>query len=115
VLPIPARSGALTRERESRNIDPSMIHEAFPYLTETASGSHPCCVVSVTYDRTSYFHGGDLTNLGISCPTRPLTSNDCVKTVLKPLPFGALELCLSEKQIPQVVVLIRSRQNEESV
>ena len=26
-------------------------------FTETASGSHPCCVVSVTYDRTSSFHG----------------------------------------------------------
>ena|SRR5215475_716407 len=31
--------------------DPFMIHEAFPTLTETASGSHPCCVVSVTYAR----------------------------------------------------------------
>ena len=38
---------------------PFMIHEAFPYLTETASDSHPCCVVSVTYDRPSYFHGGN--------------------------------------------------------
>jgi len=36
-----------------------MIHKTFPYLTETASGSHPCCVVSVTYDRTLYFHGGN--------------------------------------------------------
>ena len=33
-------------------LDPFMIHELFPSLTETASGSHPCCVVSVTYDRT---------------------------------------------------------------
>jgi hypothetical protein len=33
---------------------PFMIHELFPSLTETASGSHPCCVVSVTYDRTSF-------------------------------------------------------------
>ena len=37
---------------------PFMIHELFLSLTETASGSHPCCVVSVTYDRTS-FHGGN--------------------------------------------------------
>ena len=36
-----------------------MIHELFPSLTETASGSHPCCVVSVTYDQTSYFHGAN--------------------------------------------------------
>src|SRR6266436_1665289 len=52
-------NAAVTRERESRNLDPFMIHEAFPYLTETASGSHPCCVVSVTYDRTQCFHGGN--------------------------------------------------------
>jgi len=39
-------------------LDPFMIHELFPSLTETASGSHPCCVVSVTYDRT-HFHGGN--------------------------------------------------------
>lgn len=39
----------------------------------------------------------------------------CTETVSKPLPFGAMELCLSEKQIPQVVVFMRSRQNEESV
>src|SRR5258705_5339895 len=38
-------------------LDPFMIHELFPSLTETASGSHPCCVVSVTYDRTQCFHG----------------------------------------------------------
>jgi hypothetical protein len=38
---------------------PFMIHELFPSLTETAFGSHPCRVVSVTYDRTSCFHGGN--------------------------------------------------------
>ncbi len=38
---------------------PFMIHELLPSLTETASGSHPCCVVSVTYDRTQCFHGGN--------------------------------------------------------
>src|SRR5258708_39939137 len=31
-----------------------MIHELLLSPTETASGSHPCCVVSVTY-----FHGGN--------------------------------------------------------
>src|ERR1700686_3962662 len=36
-----------------------MIHELFPSLTETASGSHPCCLVSVTYDRAQCFHGGN--------------------------------------------------------
>src|SRR5713226_7612952 len=35
-----------------------MIHELLLSRTETASGSHPCCVVSVTYHRPSYFHGG---------------------------------------------------------
>src|SRR5258708_16213114 len=31
-----------------------MIHELPPSLTETASGSHPCCIVSVTYGRTFF-------------------------------------------------------------
>jgi hypothetical protein len=37
------------------------------------------------------------------------------KTVSKPYLFRTLELCLSEKQTPQVIVFSRSRQNEESV
>ena len=41
------------------NLAPFMIHELFPCPTETASGSHPCRVVSVTYHRPSYFHGGN--------------------------------------------------------
>src|ERR1700674_304883 len=36
---------------------PFMIHELLLSPTETASGSHPCCVVSVAYQRPSYFHG----------------------------------------------------------
>jgi hypothetical protein len=36
-----------------------MIHESLPTFTETAVGSHPCCVVSVTYVRTHCFHGGN--------------------------------------------------------
>jgi hypothetical protein len=40
-------------------LDPFIIHEAFPTLTETALGSHPRCVVSVTYDWTPYFHGAN--------------------------------------------------------
>ena len=36
-----------------------MIHEDLPTLTETAFGSHPCCVVSVTYVRAHCFHGGN--------------------------------------------------------
>ena len=38
---------------------PFMIHEALPTLTETASGSHPCCVISVTYSWIQCFHGGN--------------------------------------------------------
>ena len=41
------------------NLAPFMIHELLLSPTETASGSHPCCVVSVTYHRPSYFHGGN--------------------------------------------------------
>jgi len=51
-----SRFGALQngfRRADLQNkLDPFMIHELLPSLTETASGSHPCCVVSVTYDRT---------------------------------------------------------------
>ena len=36
-----------------------MIHEPFPSLTETAFGSHPCRVVSVTYRKLRPFHGGN--------------------------------------------------------
>jgi len=38
---------------------PFMIHEALPSHTETAFGSHPCCVVSVTYVWTHCFHGAN--------------------------------------------------------
>src|ERR1700675_1439850 len=41
------------------NLAPFMIHELLLSPTETASGSHPCCVVLVTYHRPSYFHGDD--------------------------------------------------------
>ena len=35
----------------------------------------------------------------------------CTETVSKPLRFEPLEICLSEKQTPQVVVFIRRGQN----
>jgi hypothetical protein len=41
------------------HLDPFMIHEAFPTVTETAFGSHPCRVVSVTYRKRRPFHGGN--------------------------------------------------------
>src|SRR6266704_7084214 len=40
---------------KDRILAPSMIHELLLSPTETASGSHPCCVVSVTYHRPSSF------------------------------------------------------------
>jgi hypothetical protein len=42
------------------HLDPFMIHEAFPTVTETAFGSHPCRVVSVTYRKRRPFHGNVL-------------------------------------------------------
>ena len=36
-----------------------MIHETFLYLTETAFGSHPCRVVSISYRTLRPFHGGN--------------------------------------------------------
>ena len=41
------------------NLDPFMIHEMFLCLTETAFGSHPCRVVSVTYRKLRPFHGNN--------------------------------------------------------
>src|SRR5258708_16349150 len=40
--------------REKNFLAPFMIHELLPSLTEPASGSHPCCIVSVTYGRTFF-------------------------------------------------------------
>ena len=48
------------RQRKCQSIFTSfMIHKAFPTLTETAFGSHPYCVVSVTYVTTHCFHRGN--------------------------------------------------------
>src|SRR5229473_3061585 len=49
----------LTQRFSEQDLAPFMIHELLLSPTETASGSHPCCVVSVTYHRPSYFHGGN--------------------------------------------------------
>jgi len=45
-----------------------MIHELLLSPTETAAGSHPCCVVSVTYHRPSYFHGGNTDSNPVGTP-----------------------------------------------
>ena len=37
-------------------LDPFMIHELFPFVTEPAFRSHPCRVVSATYRKLSPFH-----------------------------------------------------------
>ena len=49
------------------NLDPFMIHETFLCLTETAFGSHPCRVVSVTYRKLRPFHGHKASVLGSTC------------------------------------------------
>jgi len=38
-------------------LDPFMIHELFPTPTETAFGSHPCCVVSISYEKRRPLYG----------------------------------------------------------
>jgi len=38
---------------------PCMIHETFRTPTETAFGSHPRCVVSISYAKPKSFHGGN--------------------------------------------------------
>ncbi len=41
------------------NLDPFMIHETFLSVAESAFGSHPCRVVSVTYRKLRPFHGAN--------------------------------------------------------
>ena len=55
------------------NLDPFMIHETFLCLTETAFGSHPCRVVSVTYRKLRPFHGGNTGSNPVGTPN--LTSS----------------------------------------
>src|SRR5260370_11745047 len=74
-------------------LDPFMIHEAFPSLTETASGSHPCCVVSV-----SYFHGGNTGSNPVGDATlEPTTSNGLLK------PIGTKKQPFSEQFAPPIL------------
>jgi len=40
-------------------LDPFMIHELFPFVTEPALRSHPCRVVSATYRKLSPFRGAN--------------------------------------------------------
>jgi len=54
-----ACGGIISGSSPKTFLAPFMIHEAFPTLTETAFGSHPCRVASVTYLRTHRFHGGN--------------------------------------------------------
>ena len=73
----PLRNRHVPNVRSRLFLDPFMIHETFPTPTETASGSHPRCVVSVTYDRTPYFHGGNTGSnpVGDAKPFQELTGN----------------------------------------
>src|SRR5260370_24103395 len=54
---------------------------------------------------------------GTHLPTNQvaLVPGGCVKTVSEPLRFQALEICLSEKQTPQVIVFSTSRQKKKSL
>ena len=56
---------------------PSMIHEPFPSLTETAFGCHPCRVVSVTYSKLRPFHGGNTKTF-----TEPNTKSSCPRSAV---------------------------------
>ena len=58
-------------------LDPFMIHELFPFLTESAFGSHPRRVVSVSYRKLRPFHGA---NAG-SNPAGDAKSMPCKRTI----------------------------------
>src|SRR5438270_2415411 len=82
--------------------------------TETASGSHPCCVVSVTYPRPSPFHGGNTGSnpvgdaksnqgvTGISPGTRGTIAPDLV-------PFTCPQSCLNNKDLSKDSALCHHR------
>ena len=76
---------------------------------------HTCDVRSIHFVRAVQAGCGNVVQLFRSPTVKASCSKRCVKTVSKPLRFGALEFCLSEKQTPQVIVFTGSRQNEESV
>jgi len=67
-----------------------MIHELLLSPTETASGSHPCCVVSVTYHRPSYFHGGNTGSNPVGDANNPKNLRESL--VLNQGPLGSNEL-----------------------
>ena len=67
-----------------------MIHETFLCLTETAFGSHPCRVVSVTYRKLRPFHGGNTGSNPVGDANIP---KDLQESALENQgPFGSNEL-----------------------
>lgn len=53
-----------------------MVHLAYPSFTESAFGSHPCRVVSVSYGEPPYFHGGDAGSNPAGAPIFQKTCED---------------------------------------
>lgn len=68
----------------------------------------------VAFERPAPSSTTDPMVVALSDGTAPASAGGkrIVVTVSKPLRFEALELCLSEKQTPQVIVFIRSRSNQ---
>ena len=60
---MPVRAGSYRRDLHLilrlSVLAPFMIHEGLSTLTETAFGSHPRCVVSISYAKPKSFHGGN--------------------------------------------------------
>ena len=64
------------------NYGPVIVHLQFPNLTESAFGSHPYRVVSVSYSQTMLFHGGNAGSnpAGDAIPLLDLQTSDCSKS-----------------------------------
>jgi len=59
----------MAEENSWSSYGPLMVHLDFPSLTETAFGSHPYRIVSVSYGRALPFHGDNTATVKspISC------------------------------------------------
>src|SRR2546426_11535140 len=70
-----------------------MIHELLLSLTESAFGSHPCRVVSVTYRQLRPFHGGNTGSNPVGDANNPKNLRESLVLNQGPLRFNELLDC----------------------
>ncbi len=92
-----------------------MIQIRFPIRTETAFGSHPRCIVSVTYRIVLCFHGGNTgsnpvgdANRTKSIENRPKVINQEAFTCFKDPAFYPPRQSLGEQRVLKVTLTMKS-------